>query len=89
MKYIFICSLLISVCINAMNESDASTVIYVKTFDDYIVAIDETLAQESNLITTLHEKYVGSESDPIPVPVTYKELTFFCDSIVQPAEQLI
>jgi WD40 repeat protein len=90
MKYIFICSLLISLQISAMNEPRKKTsYVHIKTDDNQIVAIDKTIAQESNLITTLLKKYSGSRHDPIPIKVSYEAFTFFCEHIVQPPATLL
>jgi hypothetical protein len=64
-----------------MEQISEEPSVWVTTKDNQLINVTQRVAQQSNLLTVLQEKYAGTQTDPIPIPITTNALDFFCKAI--------
>lgn len=91
MNHFLLCTILITIFFNAnaMNISQRTSFMWAITKDKHLVEIDTMIAQQSNLLTVLQEKYEGTYQNPIPIPIDKESFKFLCSCLTIPAQQLL
>ncbi len=84
MNYLLLFALLINILshLKAMNILQKTPYLWVITEDKHLICVDNAIAQQSNLLTVLQEKYKATKKDPIPLKIDKEIFDFWCSHII-------
>jgi hypothetical protein len=87
--FLYILTMAIFSPLNSMDCSIQVPCIWAITTDQEVIEIDEGIAQQSNLLTVLQQKYAATPQNPIPLTITKNDFNFFSSLLTIPALELL